>query len=129
MPHPHPGITVTVPPGASALNALETAAQSNQLYTFNVQYKRRFGYIISTYSGVSATSSCKWVLLVEPKGQSQPTPYTQRGLNFYQIPVTDTHITLNYTSTSIYKMSTSEDADEFESGLSSYYDQYMVTHI
>ena len=120
MRNPLPGITVSVPRGTSALNALEIAAQSNPLYTFNVQYKRRFGYIINKFSGESATSSCKWVLLVEPNGQSQPTLYTQRGLNFYQIPVTDTYITLNYT------MSTSQDADELESGPS---DQYMVTHI
>ena len=116
-------------PGASALNALETAAQSNSFYRFTVQYKRRFGYIIDTFSGVSATSSCKWVLLVQHKCQSQPTLYTHRGLNFYQIPVTDTHIILSYTPNSMYKMSTSKDADELESGLSSYYDQYIVTHI
>ena len=129
MSRPLPGIIVDVPPGASALNALETAAQSNSLYRFTVQYKKKFGYIIDTFSGVSATSSCKWVLLVQPKGQSQPTLYTQRGLNFYQIPVTDTHIILSYTPNSVYEMSTSKDADELESSVSTYYDQYMVTHI
>ena len=104
MPHPLPGITVTVPPGASALNALETAAQLNHpFYSFTVQYKRNFGYIIDSFSGVSATSSCRWVLSAKPQGQSQPTRYTQRGINFYQIPVSNTAIIFSYVPTSMYQ--------------------------
>lgn len=95
-------MTVSVPRGASALNALEIVANLNSSYRFIVNYKRRFGYVIESLAGAKTTSACKWVLFTTPHRLSQPVPYTRSGVNFFQIPVDGTQIAFRYVPQTKY---------------------------
>ncbi|KAI6645704.1 hypothetical protein LOD99_12967 [Oopsacas minuta] len=95
-PNPPP-ITVSVPIGATALEAIELAAGQNSQYRFGgTNFGPGLGWLIDTYNGLSndlQANTC-WFFFIRQRGGEAFKP--NKGVSTYLLSVEETIISFRY---------------------------------